>query len=280
MFLLVKFIEYIINMAFLGNNELEQVLPNCISDDKFTKKRLQNASYELTLGDEVYTNSDSSKTILDDKNPQFEIKPGQFAVLMTDEEITIPPRYIGFISLKFGFKFRGLINVSGFHVDPGFNGKLKFSVYNAGSNSIILDRKKPYFVLWISELTTELEAKEEYNGSHQGQSSITADDIMKIKGEIASPNNLLEKIKTLQASIETEREWRKWGLRIIIGILIAISIKMLWDWNAYNKGYSEALIEKNEKNIESDKFKDEITKDILIKVESFITLEKERDTLK
>jgi dCTP deaminase len=267
-------------MAFLGNNELEQLLTNGISDNKFIKERLQNASYELTLGDEVYTNSDNSKTILDDANSQFEIKPGQFAVLMTDEEITIPPEYIGFISLKFGFKFRGLINVSGFHVDPGFKGKLKFSVYNAGSNSIILDRNKPYFVLWISKLTSKLEVGEEYNGSHQGQNSITADDIMKIKGEIASPNNLLEKIKTLETSINTEREWRRWGLRIIIGILIAISVKMLWNWNAYNKGYTEALKEKKEKNIESDRFKDEISKEILIKVDSLIRLEKEKDTLK
>lgn len=267
-------------MAFLGNNELQELLTDCISDNKFTEDRLQNASYELTLGDEVYTNSDNSKKILDDTNTQFEIKPGQFAVLMTDEEITIPPKYIGFISLKFGFKFRGLINVSGFHVDPGFKGKLKFSVYNAGSNSIILDRKNPYFVLWISELTSELDADEEYNGSHQGQSNITADDIMKIKGEIASPNNLLEKIKALETSIETESEWRRWGLRIIIGILIAISVKMLWDWNRYNKGYTEALKDKKEKNIESDRFKNEISKEILIKVDSLISVKKERDSLK
>ena len=266
-------------MAFLANDELKKLLKTCISDDKFTEDRLQNASYELTLGDEVYTNSDTSKTILTEKDSQFEIKPGQFAVLMTYEEISIPSKYIGFISLKFGFKFRGLVNVSGFHVDPGFKGKLKFSVYNAGSNSIILDRHKPYFVLWISELTSSLKSEENYNGSHQGQSSISAGDIMKIKGETASPNDLLEKIRSLEATISTEREWRRWGLRIIIGILIAIGVKMLWDWNSRQKGYQEAIEKINEKNIESKDFKDKVSKEILIKVDSLLKAEKVKDSL-
>lgn len=234
-------------MSFLGNNELKNLLTVCISDNKFKYERLQNASYELTLGDEVYTNSDNSKTILDDENSQFEIKPGQFAVLMTDEEIAIPPKYIGFISLKFGFKFRGLINVSGFHVDPGFKGKLKFSVYNAGSNSIILDRKKPYFVLWISQLTSELEIGDEYDGSHQGQNSITANDIMKIKGEIASPNILLEKIKKIQSNFD--KYW--WLLGILLSLAIATSVRFYWQKsqyiNGFKDGYSKQEIERKVK---------------------------------
>ncbi|WP_298508112.1 deoxycytidine triphosphate deaminase [uncultured Kordia sp.] len=220
-------------MSFLANKELEKLLKKCISDNEFTENRLQNASYELTLGDEVYTNSDSSKTILCAKKPQFEVKPGQFAILMTKEEIEIPSKYIGFISLKFGFKFRGLVNVSGFHVDPGFKGKLKFSVYNAGSNSIILDRGQPYFVLWISELTSQLADDENYNGSHQGQNSISSHDIMKIKGEIASPNNLLSQIKEIKSSLKIY--W--WLLGIILVTCIGVCSRFYWQKSQYEKGY-------------------------------------------
>jgi len=63
---------------------------------------------------------------------QFVIPPGQFAYLLTEEVVRIPSSAMGFISLKFGVKGPGLINVSGFHVDPGYWGRLVFSVYNAG----------------------------------------------------------------------------------------------------------------------------------------------------
>jgi dCTP deaminase len=48
--------------------------------------------------------------------------------------------------MKFKIKQRGLVNVSGFHVDPGYSGKLLFSVYNAGPRSIVLTRGEPVFV--------------------------------------------------------------------------------------------------------------------------------------
>ena len=58
--------------------------------------------------------------------------PGQFAFLLTDEIVEVPDSAMALISIKAKIKWRGLINVSGFHVDPGFKGRLIFSVYNAG----------------------------------------------------------------------------------------------------------------------------------------------------
>jgi len=236
-------------MAFLANKELEKELPSIVGND-FNAENIENASYELLLGDEIYTNNNSTKTILTDDESQFELKPGQFALLITKEKLNIPPKYLGLISLKFGFKKRGLVNISGFHVDPGFKGKLKFSVYNAGSKSIILQKGKPYFALWLSELTSELSKDEAYGkeNKHQDQNEINPDDIMTIQGETASPNELLSKINSLDNKIELvgtdvkskkERNW--WGIRIIIGILLGIALKSFWDWHQYDKGYNDAV---------------------------------------
>ncbi len=232
---------------------------------------MQNASYELSLGNEVYTNSDGAKTILNKENPQFELKPGQFAVLITEEEIEIPPKYIGFISLKFSIKFRGLVNISGFHVDPGFEGKLKFSVYNAGSNSIIFEYQKPYFVLWMAQLTEELKGKERYDGTHQHQNEITAKDVMNIKGDIASPNELLEKIEKLESNLD----WRKWINRIIVGILITIAIKTLWDWDARKKGYHDAIQKIENYKVEENRLK----KDMIFVVDSILQSRQKQDSI-
>ena len=50
----------------------------------------------------------------------FTIPPGQFAFLLTEEVVSVPPDALAFISIRAKTKFRGLVNVSGFHVDPGY----------------------------------------------------------------------------------------------------------------------------------------------------------------
>jgi dCTP deaminase len=83
------------------------------------------------------------------------IPPGQFALLCTLESLDIPHNAMGFISVKTSEKIKGLINVSGFHVDPGFKGHLKFSVYNAGNRLICLDYGSECFLLWLCSIDRE-----------------------------------------------------------------------------------------------------------------------------
>lgn len=87
------------------------------------------------------------------------IPPGQFAFLLTEEKISIPPELMGLISIKATYKLKGLVNVSGFHVDPGWNGPLVFTVFNAGPAPIHLERGLPLFLLWIAELDQSSEKK-------------------------------------------------------------------------------------------------------------------------
>lgn len=229
-------------MAYLGTKDLERLLPSCI--DKFDENNIKSAAYELCLGDEVFvTNSkDETKQILDEKNSQIIIKPGQFALLLTDEIITIPNDILAFISIKFSQKIKGLINVSGFHVDPGFNGKLIFSVYNAGPTKIILDRGSPYFLIWFSELK---EASTPYNGKHDNQNSISGPMINNLNGEFASPNVLLDRIKSNESSLTN----LKMAAGIAITILIGIGFKTFSDSAKFDEGY---IIGKKEKRIEQD----------------------------
>jgi len=95
------------------------------------------------------------------------IPPGQFAFLLTEEQITIPPEVMGFISVKATYKLKGLVNVSGFHVDPGWSGRLIFTVFNAGPSTIHLERKLPVFLLWIADLDEASEKRKTGTG-HDG----------------------------------------------------------------------------------------------------------------
>ena len=156
---------------------------------------------------------------------QIAIPPGQLAILITEETIRIPSNRIGLISIKFSAKIRGLINVSGFHVDPGFDGKLKFSVYNAGSRDALFDVGQPLFTMWLNTLTHQ--EKDVYDGNHQGQAEISASDVSNVKGVIASPGALKELIDSEVTSIRRELWFYRIGAAVLMTTLIMPSIERL-----------------------------------------------------
>jgi deoxycytidine triphosphate deaminase len=122
-----------------------------ISD--FDKSRLEHGRYYLRLDREgLVTPEGSTDGSLPGDDKCIRIPPGQFALLFTLESIQIPASAMGFISVRTSEKIKGLINVSGFHVDPGFKGHLKFSVYNAGNRLICLDYESSGFLLWLCDL--------------------------------------------------------------------------------------------------------------------------------
>jgi dCTP deaminase len=181
-------------MGILDNDELRKVIPHSVVP--YDLEVIDDAHYELSLGSEYYTTASETGTKVQiPEGEQIAIKPGQFAFLITKETVTIPRNVMAFISIKAGVKFRGLINVSGFHVDPGFKGKLKFAVYNAGSKDIVLDWEQRLFPMWFCQLTGDNEL---YDGVHNNQSSITGNDIAQIQGTVISPNVLFQRFAELE----------------------------------------------------------------------------------
>lgn len=187
--------------------------------------RINNACYELGLGVEAFiTSSDGTKEVLK-QGDQVRIPPGQFGLLITEEELDLPLNILAFISIKASKKMTGLVNVSGFHVDPGFRGKLKFSVYNAAVDPIVLDVGKPLFPIWFYELPEE--NADRYKGKHQGQDSITDDDVNRLQGEVASPAALKKDLDDLRAMVG---QWKAAVIGAVIlfaGTFIATLLELL-----------------------------------------------------
>ncbi len=130
--------------------------------------RVVNGAYELSLGPEVYvTSRDRETKQVIAMGEQIPIPPGQFANLLTEEIVTIPPDALGLISVKFRHKQRGLVNVSGFHVDPGYSGRLLFSVYNAGPQKVVVARGEPVFLLWYAPFDEATAGPDLYKGEQR-----------------------------------------------------------------------------------------------------------------
>jgi dCTP deaminase len=128
-----------------------------IRPDTFREKNLQQASYDLRLGADSYiVGADVPVHLSPDKQSHLTIAPGQFALLMTCEVLNIPNDIICFISLRNSYKMQGLVNISGFHVDPSHKGKLVFAVNNVGPSDIRLRLDERTFTIFFARVEGDI----------------------------------------------------------------------------------------------------------------------------
>jgi dCTP deaminase len=220
--------------GFWSSETLHARLNNLISP--YDAERVRNCSYELSLGNEVFITGERGKTkrVLACLGEQITIEPGQFADLLTEEVVRIPASALGLISMKFGVKKSGLVNVSGFHVDPGYDGKLLFSVYNAGPSPTVLSRGDPVFLLWYCDLDQETT---DLYGNNPRRDSITTDDVSQLQGDVLSPQALALKV----AALERQMSFWTWLGRVIVVALISGLIGLGIGWGEHIGGPASDL---------------------------------------
>lgn len=170
--------------------------------------------YDLRLGEEVYVSRKPVPFRLTGVSPSLVIEPGDFALLTTLESIHIPTDLVGFISLKFSIGRTGLVNISGFHVDPGYRGKIIFAVHNAGPSDVILRYREPTFKLLMATLTRRLKF-DKHVGKYPGFTKIPPEFIQGLRGGPIS-------IRSLDRRLERLQDRFKLLLSIIGGVAAAI----------------------------------------------------------
>jgi dCTP deaminase len=137
-------------MSFISKEKIKEAFK-----DEFSKKIMEDkyfsksgASYDLRLGNEILVTPEKEPRQLED-GQILNINPGQFAVVKTREYLKMPDNLLGLITVRFKFKSKGLVNISGFHVDPGFEGYLVFSVYNTGPATVSLRAGESIFSIFF-----------------------------------------------------------------------------------------------------------------------------------
>jgi dCTP deaminase len=191
-------------MTFWTNKKLEDALRKCV--DGFHADNIKQAGYELGVADEyaITTPDGEGARIKIQAGEMIRIAPGQFALLLTQEIVRVPAEVLGLISVKASWKLKGLVNISGFHVDPGFHGRLKFAVYNASGRTLVIEPKRRFFVLWFCGLSEEIPKERLYNGTHQAQEGIRDEDVSAIGGMVASPAGLSKRVDGLRSQIRLQ----------------------------------------------------------------------------
>lgn len=187
----------------------------------YREERVKNCSYELSLGMQVFVTGDDETRREIKLGKQIRIPPGQFANLLTEEIVKVPDDALGLISMKFKLKQPGLVNVSGFHVDPGYSGKLLFSVYNAGPQAVPITSGKPAFLLWYCSL--DRETSDGYKKPPRME--ITDADVKHLGGEVATPQALVKRIE----KVEQRVSWRITALQMVVAAGLGAGLTLMVD---------------------------------------------------
>lgn len=209
-------------MAFWSGETLKQRLPIIFGND-FKEEKIDCSAYTLTVGEEAYitpdhkvSNPSTHTAIKLDADDHIAIPAGQFGFLLTKESVAMPNDAMAFISMKSKLKFRGLINVSGFHVDPGYKGRLIFSVFNAGPKPLHIKSGDDLFLIWFAELDNSQSTEVKINDP---MTSISSDLINGISGQIQSAHSLSEKMAEMDKNLNDKLV--KINIKVIKYTLIA-----------------------------------------------------------
>lgn len=198
-------------MSFWSDVKLREKLQDVIFP--VDENKVDVSGYRLSVGDQIFVTKDIEKN--GDPAPvslsseiYMEIPAGQFALISTKEKVTVPKNAIGFISMRAKTKFKGLINVSGFHVDPGYSDHLIFSVFNAGPKAIPIKKGDDIFLIWFADLDQD-NSRLKHGGELNG--SIPSDFINNLNMQVDSAAGLSKKVNRIHNILDN---W-KWSIPIL-----------------------------------------------------------------
>ena len=197
------------------------------------------AAYALKVGAEYYVTpndriTDPASLPLQklDADDTFAVPPGQFAYVMTEEVVSVPVNVLAFISIRARVKWKGLVNVSGFHVDPGYNGRLLFAVYNAGPVKILLRRGTRTFLIWFADLDNAATSEDSKAGMSP-VNNIDLDAVNHVAGEIYSIQGLADKLRSAEKELNTRitnLERANGVIYIIATAIVTIAVFLAGQW--------------------------------------------------
>lgn len=191
------------------------------------KSLTREANHRLSMGNEYFVTKSATETRVTGgsikklgRGDSFFIPPGHFGFLITEERIRMPCDAIGFLSIQTDVKFLGLVNISGFHVDPGSDGKIIFSVFNAGPDPVHIKQGDKIFRLWIASL----DKVDEQPRSEKSYSAIPSKIVNQISGDLESLQTLVTRVKAMEAKVNVHGGMFGACLALLVALLVAVVV--------------------------------------------------------
>jgi deoxycytidine triphosphate deaminase len=141
---------------------------------------VQPASYDLTAGRAVWTDSPSGETKElsyssgGGEKPFAVLQPGQMMSIITHEEILMPADLCGTVFSKNRLALNGIFAFNAGHVDPGFEGPIVIRLINLRRNRYTVNLGEPIFTIVFQSL-----AKTDVPGDGNVRPAITMDETVR-----------------------------------------------------------------------------------------------------
>lgn len=123
-------------MSVLVDSEIRRLVSSKGLIDPFDDASLQGASYDMRLGRRYVR--DGELRLLTEESPTLVVRPGDFVLLSTLEQLRMPLNLVGHNGIMSPWAKRGLVSLFSPQIDPGFVGLLTVPVFNAGDTPVSL----------------------------------------------------------------------------------------------------------------------------------------------
>lgn len=194
-----------------------------ITINPFEDRQIQPASYDLRVGEQGATTG--TKKIVNIKETGYLLlQPGDFAVVVTLEELHLNTQHAGRLGLRSKYARKGLIATTGLQVDPGYWGRLMIGVTNLTPNPISLPFKDDFLSIELHRLDEP--STKAYQGPYQGKLELGPEEIEAVtESEGMALSEVLTTLRSLSQNVGQlthEVKILEWVLPCLVGFGIAV----------------------------------------------------------
>lgn len=185
---------------------------------------LEPASYDLRVGKEGMT--EEGLVNISEKK-YIKIPRGVTVVISSLERIKLSTKLAARFGLRSHFARKGLILLSGPQIDPGFEGILNITIFNAGTSEVVLSYEDKIATVEFFILKTP--ASKSYSGSYQRQTKISSEEIELIAKKYRNFSEIEDAITKTQADLDALKNFIYIVLfGIIVGSVIVILQELIF----------------------------------------------------
>jgi dCTP deaminase len=190
------------------------------SDPYSSDSPVQGTSLDLHIGN-IYLPGKKKNELggVDNPKSQHWLETGRTAVLTTKEKLRFPNDVAGFGFPPSTVSFQGLLMTNPGHVDPGYEGFMRFTVINMAKEPFELKRGDRIVRLLLFKLDAPVHAG--YGARHPEPSRLpNEEDISRLSEDFVNVDRRAKKIARAQGL--------RWSIGISAGVAVIVAFLQLW----------------------------------------------------
>ena len=205
----------------LNDTDIRQaVADGRIKIEPFDDGAVEPASYDLHVGAQAASAASKEITNLSERG-FVRIRPGDFVIVSTHEELTVDDCHVGRFGLTSAHARRGLIATVGPQIDPGYHGRMTVGLTNLSTKPITLSHMDTFLSVEFHRL--QASASRPYSGRYQDQLQLTPDDISEVmEREYMSQTEMMRTLEALVSSVDGLKQVLNLRVPLVFGGFLAL----------------------------------------------------------